>query len=124
MKQQIHTFLMFEGKAKEAIDFYIELFGGDIVILIPNETGGVTHAIFTIKGQEFMAIDSSIHHEFTFTPAISMMVACESEEEIDRVYARLSEGGIELMALGDLPGFKKFGWVQDRFGVSWQLTWS
>ena len=124
MTQQIHTFLMFEGRAKEAMELYIDVLGGEIINLIPSEDGKVHHATFTLKGQEFMAIDSAIHHEFTFTPAISMMVACESEEEIDRVYARLSEGGLVLMPLGELPEFKKFCWIQDKFGVSWQLTWS
>ena len=97
------------------------MLGGEIVNLIPHIEGGVMHSTFTLKGQEFMAIDSPIHHKFSFTPAISMMVDCKSEEEIDHVYARLSEGGEVLMELGEFPGFKKFGWVQDRFGVSWQL---
>ncbi|MNP81219.1 3-demethylubiquinone-9 3-methyltransferase [compost metagenome] len=69
-----------------------------------------------------MCIDSYVKHGFTFTPAVSLYVNCESEAEIDRVYAALSQGGQVLMPLGEYPFSSKFGWVADQFGVSWQLN--
>lgn len=69
-----------------------------------------------------MCIDSHIKHEFTFTPAMSLYVTCDTEEEIDKVFEKLSEGGKILMPLGSYPFSERFGWVNDKYGVSWQLT--
>ncbi|MGW1347624.1 VOC family protein, partial [Kribbella sp. NPDC002412] len=88
----------------------------------PGPEGSVMHAVFRLGGQEFMCIDSFVKHDFTFTPAVSLYVDCADEAEIDRLYAALSEKGSELMALGDHGFSRKFGWVNDRFGVSWQLN--
>ncbi|MDU5144450.1 MAG: VOC family protein [Paenibacillus dendritiformis] len=127
--QKITTFLMFEGQAEEAMNFYTSLFSdGEIVSLVRQDGSGggqegkVLHAVFALNGQTFMCIDSSLKHEFTFTPSMSLFVNCESEEEIDELYAKLSEGGQELMKLAPSPFSKKFGWVNDKFGVSWQLN--
>lgn len=127
--QKITTFLMFEGQAEEAMNFYTSLFSdGEIVSLVRQDGSGggqegkVLHAVFALNGQTFMCIDSSLKHEFTFTPSMSLFVNCESEEEVDELYAKLSEGGQELMKLGPSPFSKKFGWVNDKFGVSWQLN--
>jgi len=79
------------------------------------------HASFTLNGQPFMAIDSPVKHAFGFTPAISVFVDCESEAEIDRLFAALSQGGQVLMPIDAYPFAKRFGWTNDRFGVSWQL---
>ena len=90
-----------------------------------NDTGvegTVQHATFILNGQEFMAIDSRPVHAFTFTPSMSLYVRCETEEEIDRVFAALSDGGQILMPLEQYPFSKKFGWLSDQFGVSWQLS--
>ena len=129
MTQKITTFLMFEGKAEEAMNFYTSLFEQSKVLHItrygPNEAGAegtVMHAIFALGEQEFMCIDSSVKHGFTFTPAISLYVTCASEAEIDRLYVKLSEGGQVLMPLDAYPFSPKFSWVADRFGISWQLT--
>ncbi len=84
--------------------------------------GTVMKAAFTLKGQEFMCIDSNFKHEFTFTPSFSIFLTCDTEEEIDRLYAQLSEGGGVLMPLGDYGFSRKFGWIADKFGVSWQLN--
>lgn len=127
--QKITTFLMFTGKAEEAINFYISIFDHSEIISIyrygANEAGDegtVLHATFSLKGQMFMGIDSSVKHEFSFTPAISLFVTCDSEEEIDRSFEKLSQDGTVLMPLAVTPMSAKFGWVQDKYGVSWQLN--
>ena len=84
--------------------------------------GTVSHAVFSLAGQEYMAMDSPVEHEFTFTPAMSIFVSCETEEEIDRLYAALSEDGEAMMPLGDYGFSRKFGWLTDKFGVSWQFN--
>lgn len=127
---KVTPFLMFQdGKAEEAMNFYTSLIEDskitEIVHYGANESGDegtVMQATFTLKGQEFMCIDSNVTHAFTFTPATSIFVTCDSEEEIDHLYQQLSESGQVLMPLGDYGFSKKFGWVNDRFGVSWQLN--
>jgi predicted 3-demethylubiquinone-9 3-methyltransferase (glyoxalase superfamily) len=84
--------------------------------------GTVKIARFTIASQEFSAGDSPVKHNFTFTPAISLFVQCESEAELDTVFSRLADGGRVLMPLGNYGFSSKFGWLDDRFGVSWQLN--
>ncbi|WP_075619181.1 VOC family protein [Paenisporosarcina indica] len=128
-KQKIHSFLMFEGKAEEAINTYTSLFDQSKIISITRydanqnaPEGSVMKAKFSIKGQEFMASDSYVKHAFTFTPSISMFVTCDSVEEIDQAFEKLSEGGEVLMPLAAYPFSPKFGWVNDKFGVSWQLS--
>jgi predicted 3-demethylubiquinone-9 3-methyltransferase (glyoxalase superfamily) len=69
-----------------------------------------------------MCIDSSMKHDFTFTPAISLFVNCDTEEELGELFATLSQGGQVFMPLDTYPFSKKFGWVADRYGVSWQLN--
>jgi predicted 3-demethylubiquinone-9 3-methyltransferase (glyoxalase superfamily) len=131
--QKTTTFLMFvgkqHGKAEEAINFYVSLFKNSRIINIvrygagEGETEGtVTHAVFMLNGQEYMAMDSNRAHNFTFTPAISIFVKCETEEEIDTLFNKLSEGGSVFMELNTYPFSEKFGWVEDKFGVSWQLN--
>ena len=127
--QQITTFLMFEGQAEAAMNFYISLFPGSKVLSLarygagePGTQGTVKHATFSLGGQEFMCIDSNVEHGFTFTAAMSLYVNCQSEEQVDRLFAALSEGGQVFMPLDRYPFSDKFGWVADRFGVSWQLS--
>jgi predicted 3-demethylubiquinone-9 3-methyltransferase (glyoxalase superfamily) len=132
--QKTVTFLMFVGeqcgKAEEAINFYISLFKDSgiqhIEYFEANDTrgkeGSVKLSTFTLAGQAYMAIDSSAEHKFTFNPAVSIFVNCDSEGEIDTLYKSLSEGGGALMPLGDYGFSKKFGWVADKYGVSWQLN--
>ncbi|MEU9375904.1 VOC family protein [Streptomyces sp. NPDC048255] len=129
MPQKITTFLMFEGRAEEAMTFYTSLFEDSEVVDIsrygadgPGPEGTVLHATFALAGQRFMCIDSHVKHEFGFTPAVSLFVQCESEDELDRLYGALAEQGTELMPLGSYGFSPKFGWVNDRFGVSWQLN--
>jgi predicted 3-demethylubiquinone-9 3-methyltransferase (glyoxalase superfamily) len=127
--QKFVTFLMFEGKAEAAMNFYTSLFAGSKIDSITRygageagPEGSVMMATFSLGQQQFMASDSYVQHAFTFTPAISVYVNCESESEIDRAFNALADGGAVLMPLDAYPFSKKFGWVQDRFGVSWQLT--
>jgi predicted 3-demethylubiquinone-9 3-methyltransferase (glyoxalase superfamily) len=126
---KITTFLMFDGKAEEAMNFYISLFAGSEIKSISrygeNEggpVGAVRHAMFALNGQEFMCIDSVVTHGFSFTPAMSLFVSLGIESELDKLYAALSEGGQILMPLAAYPFSKKYGWINDKYGVSWQLT--
>jgi predicted 3-demethylubiquinone-9 3-methyltransferase (glyoxalase superfamily) len=127
--QKFITFLMFEGRAEEAMNFYTSLFKQSEIRAMTrygaNEAGAegsVNHAVFTLNGQEFMCIDSNAPHEFGFTPSMSLYVRCDTEDEIDTVFAKLSQGGHVLMPLDAYPFSAKFGWVADKFGVSWQLN--
>ena len=131
--QKLTTFLLFvgerRGKADEAVKFYVTLFRNSQVDKMerysPNEgeqEGTVKQARFTLAGQEFMAMDSGLDHRFTFTPAMLIFVTCESEEEIDKLFAKLSEGGKVHMPLNKYPFSRKFAWAEDGYGVSWQLN--
>ncbi|MDQ0062082.1 VOC family protein [Paenibacillus harenae] len=127
--QKMTTFLMFAGQAEAAMNDYVSIFDESEVISIirygaegPGDEGTVMHALFTLKGQQFMCIDSSVNHAFTFTPAISIFVTCDTDQEIDEVFRKLSDGGSVLMPLSQTPVSKQFGWVQDKYGVSWQLN--
>ncbi|WP_144510746.1 VOC family protein [Bacillus sp. FJAT-22090] len=122
-------FLMFEGKAEEAINFYTSIFKDSEITRLarfgegePGKEGEVSQAAFVINGQEFLCMDSTIQHAFTFTPSISLFVECDSEEELDQSYAALLVDGQALMPINNYGFSKKFGWVQDKFGVSWQLN--
>ncbi|RPE07948.1 VOC family protein [Chitinophaga lutea] len=132
--QKTITFLMFSGpqfgKAEEAMRLYVSLFPNSAIDHVDyykaGEPGGtegtVKHARFTLAGQAYMAIDSGWDHQFNFTPSVSIYVNCESETELDTLYAKLSADGSVLMAPGDYGFSKKFTWMADRFGVSWQLN--
>ncbi|MEB9980342.1 VOC family protein, partial [Bacillus cereus] len=109
--------------------FYTSLFDQSEIVSIsrydengPGKEGTVIHETFTLNGQEFMCIDSYVNHNFTFTPAMSLYVTCETEEEIETVFHKLAQDGAILMPLGSYPFSKKFGWLNDKYGVSWQLT--
>lgn len=129
--QKITTFLMFEGQAEAAMNFYMSLFPDSKILSIqrygaegPGREGSVVHAVFSLDGQQFMCIDSPAKHGFTFTPATSLFVTCESEAEVDTLFGKLSEGGKVLMPLDAYPFAKRYGWCGDRFGVSWQIRFS
>ncbi|MGZ8376967.1 MAG: VOC family protein [Gemmatirosa sp.] len=129
MARTISTFLMFEGAASEAIDLYVSLFRDSRVVRLeryaegePGRAGTVKRSHLVLAGHDVMCFDSPSPHAFGFTPAISLFVECESAEELDGAFARLLEGGQALMPLGDYGFSARFGWVTDRFGVSWQLN--
>ena len=105
---------MFDGRAEEAMNLYTSLFKQSEILSLTrygeNESGvagTVQHATFTLNGQEFMCIDSSAQHAFTFTPSISLYVRCDTEEEIDAVFAKLSQDGQIHMPPDRYPFIKK-----------------
>ncbi|MCG7344900.1 VOC family protein [Sporosarcina sp. ACRSL] len=128
--KKVTPFLMFQGgTAEEAMNFYTSLIEDSEIKFIsrygpdgPGKEGTVVQAVFTLKGQEFMCIDSHIDHEFDFTPSFSIFLTCDTEEEIDDLYEKLLQDGAALMPINNYGFSKKFGWIVDRFGVSWQLN--
>ena len=130
---QISTFLMFSGErlgqAEEAMNFYVSQFGDSSVNEVkrwgpgaPGPEGGIMHATFTLSGRRYMASESSAPHPFNFTPSISMFVDCKSDDELTRLFDNFAKGGRVLMPLNNYGFSKRFGWVNDRFGVSWQFN--
>lgn len=79
-------------------------------------------ARITIAGQTVMCVDSPINHAFDFTPSFSFFVDCDDDDEVDRLYSALSDQGTTLMPPGNYGFSRKFAWVNDRFGVSWQVN--
>ncbi|WP_369899630.1 VOC family protein [Bacillus manliponensis] len=126
--QKVTPFLMFEGNAEEAMNYYTSLIEDSHIINISRyganqqgTEGSVMLATFSLKGQEFMCIDSNVKHKFTFTPSFSLFLTCDSEEELERLYENLKDGDA-LMPIGDYGFSKRFGWIVDKYGVSWQLN--
>ena len=130
MSRSIATALMFQGgEAEEAMTLYVSLFKGSEVVQAerygPGEQateGSIKRANFKLAGHNLMCMDSPIKHAFTFTPSISLFVECENEAELDQAFERLAAGGAVLMPLNNYGFSRKFSWVSDRFGVSWQLN--
>ena len=120
---------MFEGAAEQAMTFYVSVFARSEVRQVerwkpgePGREGSFKRADFTVAGLPVIAFDSPVKHDFTFTPAVSLFVECESDAELNETFAQLSQGGAVLMPLDNYGFSRKFGWVNDRFGVSWQLN--
>jgi predicted 3-demethylubiquinone-9 3-methyltransferase (glyoxalase superfamily) len=131
MAHSVTPFLMFEGVAEEAMTFYVGLFArsaiGNVARYGPGEPGAegsIKRADFTVAGQQVICIDSPAKHAFTFTPSVSLFVECESEAELDRAFAELSAGGAVLMPPNNYGFSTRFTWINDRFGVSWQLNYA
>ncbi len=125
--QKIVPFLWFDGKAEEAANYYASIFKNSKIERItrygeagPGPKGTVMSVIFQLEGQEFYALNGG--PQFTFSPAISFFFNCETLEEINDLWNKLSEIGTVLMELEKYPFSEKFGWVEDKFGVSWQLN--
>lgn len=125
--QKIVPFLWFDGKAEEAANYYASIFKNSKIDRIthygeagPGPKGTVMSVIFQLEGQEFYALNEG--PQFTFSPAISFFFNCETQEEINDLWNKLSEIGTVLMELEKYPFSEKFGWVEDKFGVSWQLN--
>ena len=114
--QKITPFLWFDGKAEEAMNFYVSIFKNSKVVKVtrcgdagPGPKGSVMSATFQLEGQDFFALNGG--PQFTFTPAISLFVNCETQAEVDELWQKLSDGGKE----------ERCGWLKDRFGLSWQI---
>lgn len=129
MARSVLPFLMFEGSAEAAMKLYVSLFRNAEIKQIerygpgePGREGTVKRAEFTVAGQSVICIDSPVKHGFTFTPSVSLFVECESETELDDLYRDLSQNGGVLMPPANYGFGTKFTWLNDRFGVSWQLN--
>jgi predicted 3-demethylubiquinone-9 3-methyltransferase (glyoxalase superfamily) len=115
--QKIKTFLWFDGRAEEAANFYTSIFENSKIGRIlrygdagPGSKGSVMTVEFQIEGQEFVALNGG--PQYQFTPAISLFVNCESQQEIDALWAKLTAGGKEIQC----------GWLTDKFGLTWQIV--
>ncbi|MBW7458805.1 VOC family protein [Paenibacillus sepulcri] len=107
--QKITTFLWFNDQAEEAINFYTSIFKNSKILSLHRNQGAVMSGTFQLEGQEFMALNGGPH--FTFTPAISLFVNCETQQEVDELWEKLSEGGSK----------ERCGWLRDKYGLSWQI---
>ena len=129
--QKITPFLWFDKETEEAMNFYISSFKNSKIVSIkryPDEVlnehmegmqGKVLTGVFQLNGYQIMALDGG--PIFKFNPSISFFVTCETEEEIDELWEKLSEGGTVRMEFQKYPFAEKFGWVSDKYGVDWQL---
>lgn len=122
-------FLMFEGQAEEAMKFYISLFDdGEIVDIKrygpegPGAEGTVYKARFRLAGLDVLCIDSPAKHAFGFTPSFSFFIDCETEQQLDKLISAFGTDGKALMPPDNYGFSRKFAWINDRFGVSWQLN--
>jgi predicted 3-demethylubiquinone-9 3-methyltransferase (glyoxalase superfamily) len=129
MTQRIATHLMFQGTAAAALELYASTFPQFAVAHLekygagePGPEGTVKRADVSFNGHTLIVIDSPVTHAFTFTPAMSMFVDCESDGELEAAFASLSTGGQVFMPLNNYGFSRRFGWCADRFGVSWQLN--
>ncbi len=107
--KKIKPFLWFNDNLSEAIDFYTSVFPNSKVEQISKNGEKVVSAAFQLEGQDFLALDGGPH--FTFSPAVSFFVNCETQEEIDDFWEKLSQGGET----------QRCGWLKDKFGLSWQI---
>lgn len=130
MKQQITTFFTFQkNNAEQAMNFYVELFDNSKIINVqrwgkdgPVEEGKIMRATFKLNGDLFMCSDSPPVHDWDFTPAVSNYIECENERGLINLFEKLSKNGKIMMPLDNYGFSQKFGFVEDRFGVSWQLN--
>src|SRR6266550_3005042 len=114
--QKITPFLWFDGKAEEAMKFYVSIFKNSEIVSVsrygeggPGPKGTVMTAVFQLEGQEFYALNGG--PQFTFSPAVSFFISCETQQEVDELWEKLSEGGEK----------NRCGWLRDKYGLSWQI---
>lgn len=115
--QKIMPFLWFDGKAEEAMNFYVSVFKNSKTVSVtrygeagPGPKGTVMSATFQLDGQDFFALNGG--PQFTFSPAISFFVNCGTQQEVDELWEKLSEGGEK----------QRCGWLKDKYGLSWQIV--
>ena len=115
--QKVTPFLWFDNQAEEAMNFYVSLFKDSKIVSVsryevgaPESPGKVLTATFRLDGQEFMALNGGPH--FKFNEAISLFVNCETQEEVDELWEKLTDGG----------EISQCGWLKDRYGLSWQIV--
>ena len=123
-KQLITPHLWFDQEAVEAAEFYVSAFGRnskstDVTTIHDTPSGSADIVTFELFGQEFMAISAG--PVFKINPSISFHVRCKTAAEVDEIWQKLQPGGMALMELGEYPFSKRYGWMQDRYGVSWQV---
>jgi len=126
---KVKTHIMFQGNAQEAIDLYSSIFKefkiGTVVLYgegEPMTAGAFKTADVSFAGHEYVIFDSPPVHDFSFTASMSIFVDLDTEDELNAAFSKLSEGGKVMMPLDDYGFSKRFGWLSDRFGVSWQLN--
>ena len=123
--QKIVPHLWFDTEAGEAAEFYTSLFDDSRIKdrTTLNDTPSGTAELISVElaGQDFMLLSAGPY--FKFTPAVSFLIACETVEEVESLWARLIEGGSALMPLDSYPFSDRYGWVSDRFGLSWQVMY-
>jgi predicted 3-demethylubiquinone-9 3-methyltransferase (glyoxalase superfamily) len=121
-------FLMFTGRAEEALQFYAATFRDCAITQLERygageagAEGSVKRAQLRLAGLDLMFFDSPVPHAFGFTPAVSFFIRCEDEAELDDLFARVGADGKVLMPPDNYGFSRKFTWVEDRFGISWQF---
>lgn len=127
----VTPFLMFTGQAEAAMRWYVDVFADAEIERLERfgageagAEGSVKQAVLRIGEQRVRFFDSPVEHTFGFTPAISLFTTCATAAEVDELFRRLADGGSILMPLAAYPFNDRFGWVDDRFGVSWQIALS
>ncbi|MBO0722750.1 MAG: VOC family protein [Blastocatellia bacterium] len=124
--QKITPHLWYDKEAKEAADLYLSLFPEskhiDTTTIQNTPSGAVDIVTIELKGQQFTLISAG--PLFKFNPSVSFLISFETGEELDKTWKKLAEGGTALMELGSYPFAERFGWIQDKYGLSWQLMYA
>ena len=125
----VTPFLMFEGRAEEAMSRYVSVIPSSQVLRLERygadgagAEGTVALGEAVLAGQHVRFFDSAVHHGFTFTPSLSLFVSVDTADELDEIVDALAAGGDFLMPPGDYGFSRRFAWLNDEFGVSWQVT--
>lgn len=125
MSNTIIPYLWYDKEAKEAAEFYVHIFKNSKIIhtmtLSETPSGDTEIISFELEGLRFEAMSAGPY--FKLNPSVSLMVYCNSKEEVNEIWNLLSEGGVPLMPLGEYPFSKRYGWIQDRYGLSWQIMY-
>jgi predicted 3-demethylubiquinone-9 3-methyltransferase (glyoxalase superfamily) len=124
--QKITSHLWFDKEAREAGDFYTSIFpdskAKNITVLHNTSSGDVDIVTVDLAGQEFTLLSAG--PLFKFNPSVSYLIACQTKEEVDELWTKLSEGGKPLMELGSYPFSERYGWTEDKYGLSWQIMYA